>query len=199
MKASEKKREIILILGMQGAGKTTLLKELLRKSPIRRRIIVDTLGEHTSGVIASTPLALINAASKPEFTIRVRFKRAQEGFEWACKVANAAKRCLLIVDEIDMYSNAWEAPEAMEWLVRYGRHAAVGMICIARRPPDLWKTLRANANKIYVLRCSEKDDLKYLSNLIGKEAAEKLKTFKDLEYFCWDAKGGLVRGRTSFR
>lgn len=196
MKASEKKREIILILGMQGAGKTTLLKELMKKSPIKRRIIVDTLGEHSSGVIASTPLQLIEAASQATFTIRVRFRKAMEGFEWACKTAAAAKRCLLVVDEIDMYSNAWEAPESMEWLVRYGRHAAVGMICIARRPPDLWKTLRANANKIYILRCSERDDLKYLANLIGKEEAEALKSFKDLEYICWDAKGGLTRGRT---
>lgn len=184
-------------MGQQGAGKTTLLKELLRKSPIKRRITVDTLGEHDKGLIVTHPKQLIRAAKLPAFDIAVRFDNETDGFIWACRVARAAKECLLVVDEIDMYSNAHKAPASFSWLVRYGRHNAVHLICIARRPADLWKTLRANANNIYMLRIVDPDDAKYLGTFIGKDLAEHLKDLKDLEYYCWQ-RGDVSYGRTRF-
>lgn len=193
----EKKRDISIIMGQQGAGKTTLLKELLRKSGIRRRITVDTLGEHEGGAVVTTPPELVKAIDRKTFNAVVRFDDEQEGFVWACKAARAAKDCLLVVDEIDMYSNAFKAPKEMSWLVRYGRHNAVNMICIARRPADLWKTLRANANNIFMLRVVDPDDQKYLGSFIGRDLAESLKDLKDLEYICWQ-RGTVSRGRTKF-
>lgn len=172
----------------------------MRKHPLKRRIIVDTLGEHEDGVIVTTPLQLSNAVSddlKKSFNVIVRFEDEQKGFVWSCKAARAAKKCVLIVDEIDMYSNAYKAPKAMSWLVRYGRHNAVYMICIARRPADLWKTLRANANNIYMLRIVDPDDQKYLGSFISQELAIKLKDLKDLEYVCWQ-RGKVSHGRTHF-
>lgn len=199
----EKKRDISIIMGQQGAGKTTLLKELLRKSPLKRRIIVDSLDEFSCGVEISTPQQLKQMVDRgffkkeKTFNVVFRFKDEKVGFVLACDLATSAKNCLLVVDEVDMYSNAYKAPPEFSWLVRYGRHNAVNMICIARRPADLWKTLRANANNIYMLRVVDPDDQKYLGSFIGRDLAESLKDLKDLEYICWK-RGKVKRGKTHF-
>lgn len=169
----------------------------MRKHPSKRRIIVDTLGEHEDGVIVTTPSQLVEAVDKKRFSVIVRFEDEQKGFIWSCKAARAAKDCILIVDEIDMYSNAFKAPPEMSWLVRYGRHNAVHMICIARRPADIWKTLRANTNNFYMLRVVDPDDQKYLGTFISQELALKLKDLKDLEYVCWQ-RGKVYHGRTHY-
>lgn len=203
MKASEKKRKITIIMGQQGAGKSTLLKELLRKDGSKRRIVVDALGEFEDGVVVSTPSELAKAVSKARFNVIIRFDPRKgfkpiDGFIWGCKAATAAKRCSLVVDEVDMYSDAWDAPDEFSWLVQYGRHHAVTMYCIARRPKDLWKSLRANANEIYMLRMIDPDDQKYLAAFIGKGPAAKLKDLKTLHYVCYHGDGRITSGRTSF-
>lgn len=192
-------------MGQQGAGKSTLLKELLRKDPSRhRRIIVDALGEFEDGVVVSTPAELARAVKKARFNVVVRFDPRKglkpiDGFIWACKAAIAAKRCSLVVDEVDMYSDASDAPEDFSWLVQYGRHHAVNLFCVARRPKDIWKSLRANANEIYMLRTIDPDDQKYLAAFIDRKLAAELRDLKTLHYVCYHGDGRITRGRTSFR
>ena len=187
-----------VILGQRGSGKSTLLKELLRKKASKRIIVIDTLGEHGEArKVIRTPQELVKALMAKEFNIAVQFDDELDGFMWACRAAYAAQDCVLVVEEVDFYIKAGSAPTPFSLLVRYGRHKGVEMICIARRPPDLWRNLTANADNIYSLRTIEPRDIRYLSDFIGTDAAFQLKGLKDLEYVCY-SRGKVTRGKTQF-
>jgi len=194
----KKKAEISVILGVRGAGKSTLLRELLKKKSSKRVIVIDTLGEHSKGrKVVTSPVELVKAVKAKRFNIAVKFDDADIGFDWACRVAYAAENLVLVVEEVDWYVKAGYAPVPFGKLVRYGRHKSVEMICIARRPPDMWRNLTANADNLFMLRTTEPRDLKYIEEFIGKESSLQLKTLKDLEYLCYKM-GVVSRGRTKF-
>lgn len=190
----KKTAEITVILGKRGSGKSTLARDLLRAAP-ERVIIVDTLGEHGKGrTIVRSVAELFAAIKRRAFNVAVQFENAEEGFTWACRVAYAAGGLTLFIDEIDFYIKANYAPEPFSMLVRYGRHKSVEMICIARRPPDLWRNLTANADGIYCFRTIEPRDLKYLGEFIPG-AAVSLPALKPFHYVCYyngEIAGGKV-------
>lgn len=193
----KKTAEISIILGKRGCGKSTLAKELLRKTPFNRVIVVDTLGEHAKGrkVVRTVP-ELLAAVRGKQFNLAVQFTDAQDGFVWACKAAYAAQDLMLFCEEVDFYIKANYAPEAFSVLVRYGRHKGVAMMCISRRPPDLWRNLTANADSLYIFQTTEPRDIRYLSEFMGGEA-ERLKGLGKLEYLCY-RNGETTNGRTRF-
>lgn len=193
-----KRAPITCILGKRGSGKSTLLKELVKKGGYKRVIVVDTLGEHGEGRrIVRTPTGLIGAVKTKAFNVAVQFVKATEGFRWACDVAYAVGDLALVVEEADFYITAWRAPECFEKLVRYGRHRGVEMICVSRRPPDLWRNLTANADYLCVFRTTEPRDIRYLQEFMG-EAALRLKVIKEFEYLRWH-NGEVSHEKTAHR
>lgn len=175
-----------------------MLKEVLRQRASKRVLVIDTLGEHGKGrQVIKTPGALVKAVMQRTFDIAVQFEDALDGFSWACRAAYAAEDLILVCEEVDYYIKANYAPPPFSLLVRYGRHKGVEMVCVSRRPPDMWRNLTANANNIIAFRTVEPRDVRYLAEFIGEKTAARLRELKTLEYIRW-SDGEVSRGRTSF-
>lgn len=156
------------------------------------------MAEHGGGRrVVRTPLELVSAVKARTFNLAVQFSDELEGFDWACRTAYAAGDLMFVVDEVDFYIKAGFAPKPFSKLVRYGRHKGVAMMCISRRPPDLWRNLTANTDNIYSFFMHEPRDLKYLADFMGDENAQKLKTLGKLEYMHY-RNGEVRRGKTRF-
>jgi len=154
-------------------------------------MIIDTLGEYGTGrKVVTSPSELIFELKKTRFDVAVQFPDAIDGFDWACRAAYAVGNMLLLVEEADFYIKAGSAPQCFSLLVRYGRHRGVEMICISRRPPDLWRNLTANSDQLYCFRSHEPRDIKYLSAYMGK-AAEMLPHLKPFHYLQYD--NGIIK------
>ena len=190
--------EISVIIGKRGSGKSTLLKELLRKKPATRVLVVDTLGEHGKGrTVIRTPLDLLAEIEKGCFNIALQLDDPEKAYHYACKAAWAYRDMVLVCEEVSWYIKAGHAPKPFQTLVRFGRHRGVEMFCISRRPQELWRELTANCDNIYSFFTIEPRDIKYLADFMGEMNAEKLKELKKLEYIHYK-NGEVRRGKTRF-
>lgn len=191
------KAAISVIFGARGYGKSTRAREIVRGK--KRLIVVDTLGEHGAGrKKIKTPSELVAAVKADSFNLALQFDDAHFGFDWACRVARAVRNATLMVDEVDNYVTAGGAPPPFDWLVRYGRHNGVELVCIARRPPDVWRNLTANADYIYAFYTIEPNDVRYFEKYIGQSSARGLRDLKPYNYLCYNAleRGAITYGKT---
>ena len=162
-------------------------------------IVVDTLGEYAARgrTVVKTPLELIQAVKRRSFDVAVQFDDEGAGFDWACRVAYEVGNLTLVCEEVDFYITAAHAPRPFSRLVRYGRHRGVAMVCISRRPPDLWRNLTAQADRIFCFRTIEPRDIKYLSEFMGTDTAARLRDLKPLHFICYH-NGEVTHGRVRF-
>lgn len=159
----------------------------------RRIVVIDTLGEYkVKGAKVFTEAApLIEHIKKNRsfFVIAQFRKEAKRKFNRVCHAVELVKNILFIVEEVDYYISANYAPSGFDSLVRYGRHADVEMICVARRPQNMWRDLTANADFMYSCKVTEPRDVDYLSQCeyIGKKGAQIISKLKRYEYvICTD-------------
>lgn len=97
---------------------------------------------------------------------------------------------LLIIDEVDEFAPSWgfPSPHCAE-LIKRGRSKGIGLICNSRRPHNINKAIRNNADYVICFQIVEDDDLKYISRWINKPK-EQIKALPPYYYFLYDVEKG---------
>jgi hypothetical protein len=181
----ENQNNISTVLGMKGHGKTEKLKDLTvpevnilwtdffhefgkRNAPYGFRIVngLDDLHRHLLGGIfkpRSNFKFLYHPAERDpkddEFhlqaileMLKARFKKLKE-------------RTSIVIDEVDSYNHGNKSADAIEELVKRGRHFLIDQFYASRRPPEIPRLIKSQTNHFYVFKIIDELDLKFLKGI----------------------------------
>ena len=121
-----------------------------------------------------------------------------EAFEWANRCALAAGNCLVVWDEVDMFTDHGRLPPAAYRMVNAGRHSGLRVFACARRPYRLAPDLRANAGRIMAFRMEEPGDLAWMKAKMGR-AADQLAGLAEYHALDWTDSGLVKVKKSPFR
>lgn len=174
-----------LVFGTKGTGKTTLGRFLLLKNPLRRRLIIDPIGEHKGDLVVLSLRELINAC-EPDGrahnaqTIVLRRFHDDENYDWPMwEFCQKLRGWRVLVDEVDRFCKPQFMMKPMEDLFNGQRHYDVDLICCSRRPAKIHNDLTSLADTLWLFRMVGVTDLQYVRETAGKQVSEKVKFLKD--------------------
>lgn len=193
-----------VVLGQTGLGKTALLRALIRRAGRRawpRILIADPVGEFGAVAVAvrSVPeLAGYLERAGESWRVAYQGDDLDEAFPVLCEAAYRMGRCLLVVDEADL----WCSPAAIEpefahalkygrW--RPGRREGVIVLAAARRPSEVHRLLTSQARCVASFGTVEPVDLDYLRRAVSVEFAAALPDLPPLVCAWWDRRARVVR------
>lgn len=154
--------EVVLILGKRGSGKTTLAKKM--RAGYTRVITLDPLLQYGGTVVTSFDgfAEIFKNDPPPEkFDIVCRFQ-SDTDHDYMFRAVREIGNCMLVVEEAGIFIDPRSQMESFSWLVNYGRHREISMICISRRVPELSIQFRSQINRMITFRQTEPPDLKTL-------------------------------------
>lgn len=185
-----RENDITVIIGRKRSGKSTKAREILESRP--RRIIIDPMFEHTSGVIVRTCAEAIDYIRPRRFDSFGVVLRALDRSEVlkmiAFLVAGDPERpplpdTTLFVDEIDKLCSPNFMPEPLDHVVNYGRHFRISLIAVARRARSMHRDITANADRIFIGMTQEPADVDHLREFIGLTLAQRAKAIRQTGTF----------------
>jgi DNA helicase HerA-like ATPase len=157
------KNRITLILGQTGSGKTTLAKKLTETEP--RLLILDhTNLEYRNGMILKSLSDLTDYTKKKspkQFRLILRFSDDDEvsaALDYAWELGDVT----VLAEEVDTICSPYQIDEALEKIIKYGRHKNIRVVAVSRRPAEVNRLLSAMAGEIISFRQTEAVDLEYL-------------------------------------
>lgn len=115
-----------------------------------------------------------------------------EEFERVAQAVHACRDMVFVVEEVDLYTNPHFLPFAFERLISVGRHRDIALFVTSRRPASVHPLIRSQANQIVTFRQIEPRDLKWLAEVMGEEAAEKVRTLPRFVPFRWRDDGTVI-------
>lgn len=173
--------KISVVLGMKGSGKSSYLKAETRK--IERLLIWDYLREYEDGRVVYSleeliPLLAKSYGSKFRLIFRPSGGDIAEVFDRFSRAAYCMKEMTLVLEEVDKISDPSFMSEGFQELINYGRHKKIDIIAASRRAHCVPRDLTANADVIVSFFQQEPRDVKYISDFMGADAAERVRTLK---------------------
>jgi len=123
-----------------------------------------------------------------------RNQNEDEVYEEAFGVCRNFRNYLLIVDEVDEHAPTWGFKSgSFRELVKRGRPLYhVGLISNSRRPHEINKAIRNNADFVVCFQIVEDDDLKYMSKWIDTPK-QQIKRLKPYYSYIYDVKKGTTK------
>lgn len=101
--------------------------------------------------------------------------------------AYVAGNCWLVLEEIStLFNVGGKIDGPYRDAVLIGRHQRVSIMAIAQRAVNIPITLRSQASRFISFRQQESADIDTLSDIIGKENAQRCKSFPDLHCMDWE-------------
>lgn len=165
--------QITMIYGMTQSGKSTYANELVKASGIDRVVWLDPNGGDASDLRGLRDFLIAGDR-------RIVVGGSQETLLTAlCMCAGYSTKedpIFVVCDEAFFYLNK-RTIEA-DKIVNTGRHAGLGMVLITQRPNAVAPQYRSQAVKFVYFRLIDRIDVDEASKVLGKEQAEKLRSFK---------------------
>ncbi len=178
-----RENESIVIIGRKGCGKSTRAREIALSRP--RRIYIDSMHEHTDGVIVRSYSALveyIRPRVHANYAVILRTMTEDDIYATLALATGTGdpERPSLpgvtyIIDEADNYCAPGSLPEPIRKIVNYGRHFQVSTIFVARRAKRLHIDVRANADRYIIGQTFEPGDVDGIAEFIGAELAQRVR------------------------
>ncbi len=187
---------IRVIIGRRRHGKSTLLMLILRQRT--RPAIVVSFDKHIKKKFPAdrrftSPRALLHyiiANNGVDINKPLLISIMEEDdFTAVCKIAIAHKDLLLLVDEADMFDSPSRPHPEMKKLVHFGAHEYGGegdLVVIARRPQDLSRAVRSQADEFYMFRMTDALELDYIEKNINAGIVDRIRALRKFEYLYWD-------------
>lgn len=173
---------ITTVLGMRGHGKSTWLKQQFFSYP--RLILYDTLAEHLLADRAfnfQELFGFIKANHDKFYHLNYIPVNPEQEFEKFCNFVYELQNICMIVEEIDMFSSSAMVGKYLAYIIRYGRHRDIDLICTTRRPADVSRLITSQTEKFIIFRIIEPRDIVFIKMITGCDIDySKLNKF---EYF----------------
>jgi hypothetical protein len=170
VKRKPRQNLVISVFGKKGEGKSFLVQEIIED--FRRVVILDTMGEYgkEEQSLEEAISGLISLKDKRRFRYPVRLVDDEDALK-VLRVVYEMEDVLIVVEETSFYTNPNYLPDELKRLVRYGRHKRISQIYVSRRPAEIHRDLTAQSDLIVSFRQHEPADIKYLSAVMGPQAA----------------------------
>lgn len=196
---------VIAVLGARGSGKSGWVKQLLEDDAPTRLIVWDPMREYNHLQLATSSLAeLFDAMKAPAWQIAYQPNpaRLELEFDLVCRAVKAARRCVLVAEELAFVTKPQKAPPAWRELCLMGRHethAEATLIGISQRPASIDKDFLSCCDVIHCGRLANAPDARAVAPYIGCDWRD-LTQLPDLAWIERRAgQGGPTRGALSFR
>lgn len=193
------------VFGSSGTGKTAWVRQQLAKLKPARLMLWDPLGDYVQfGQAVDTLQQLVRLVDAPSFAVRFvpalgDPKRLAAEFAGFCRVAWAAERCTVVVEELSRVTTPSQAPPAWSQITTAGRHRGLHVIGVSQFPAQVDKAFVGNATLIHS---------GHLANIRHRQAVaveidaspDDLRDLADLEWIEWTrGTRGTKRGRLAFK
>lgn len=181
--------DFAIVVGMKAKGKTTLTKFYIKQ--LKRVLVLDPtwqLGD--LGFVVHLPSQIIAAFQRFNKVVFQPKEAKDEYYVAFWAAARKFSNYTLVVDEIDeqLGSKHVICTDAKTVVVS-GRAQGIGLIGNTRRPHDINKAIRSNADHVVCFQMQEEDDLKYMAKWIGKSQAE-IKSLAPYHSFYYNTRTG---------
>jgi len=183
------RRDFIIVVGNQGAGKSVWSKGF---SAARSRLLVyDPMASYAVDFTTDPETYLQPIADGKLKTFRFGTYLPDE-LPLFGMASYAAGDCLLIFEECGfLFSRGTTLDPWLARLVYMGRHRSVSLLLVAQRAASIPIAVRSQASRIVTFRQTEPEDVKAITERIGKQYREELPQLPDLA--CLDWEGGGVK------
>lgn len=170
---------ITCVFGKRNHGKTTYIKNYIKGH--KRVLVYDFMGEFVRGykIIYSYMELIEYIKEHKKFKISLRVNQTE--FEKINKIVFEIGHITYVIDEADQIMSPHKIPEFLSYIVRYGSHREILLLCTSRRPSCVSRELTACADMIVVFRITEFLDLKYLNEYIDFQYISGLQKYQYLE------------------
>ena len=183
--------DIVTILGKRGSGKSTLAWELAKLYP--RLVVFDILGEHDEGNFDYVVHGfhefgetIVKTENKKDFKILYRFDiesgAHDEEFNHALRVLYYRANVAILIEEVWNFCSKAYLPHWLKQAYLTGRHRGLAVLVTTQRPASLHKDILAQTNHFFSGTMFESNDVRYLSEFLGKDAAESLRTLPQYKF-----------------
>lgn len=177
-------------MGRSGCGKSYLCRNLQLMWP--RRVIIDTLGEYNderekfnSFKAISDRLIVASRENHDEFTLVYQFnpenENADDLFNELIRILYYFGNILIVIEEVQLYSNPHFLPHWLRNTLLTGRHRNVGLIFTSQRPGEVNKTIVSQCRHLFCGNLIDKNDINYVSAFLNK-SSNKLINLKDRKF-----------------
>lgn len=170
---------ILFVCGRKGSGKSTLVHAIAMEH--ERVFVLDTLGsegepdfEVVNGLDACVD-AITDAANRETFRISLRSASTDELLS-LLPIIETVPKSVLVIDETSFYCSPSFLPDELSSVLRYGRHAELSQIYVARRPSEIHREITAAADVVVTFQHHEPRDLAYFKAFAGERFAETVRT-----------------------
>jgi len=139
------KPSLRLYCGATGSGKGVSLREYMRGLRPARLLVWDPLGEYGDLVTATTSNLGDVARQAKGKAFKVAYypgpdaRTYDEKFAIICRIAFAAGRLVMLVEELADVTSPTHAPMAWRQCTKKGRHAGLQIVAATQRPADIDK------------------------------------------------------------
>lgn len=186
-KGNAQQAQFVAIIGATGCGKSTELKKRLGVKKRPRTIIwspkeaLDNYAGYFPGsAVVSTvsqALQIVQAAGKTGgfhivFVPTLNQKKDTAMFDVVCKIALAAGRLTLVVEELHSVTEASRAPDGWRKINFMGRGFGVHVFGLSQRPASVDKAFMGSLSFIHVGRLPHPPDQKAVAEIIGIDRSE---------------------------
>lgn len=192
-----KNTDVLYICGKRGCGKSYLSDKLALS--FNRFVLYDfaTFQHGNLGKVVNTPLELDKELSsgtkiiiiQPKGYSKIKFDKSNL-FDEYNEIILKHGNLMYAVEELGEYTNGYTNPPVFDSIVRTGRNFGIGLMCINLRPKRISTNLIALIDHWFIFNIDYQDDIDFLSDYIGDERAEKLKTLPK-RYFYYKNEMGV--------
>ena len=187
-------------MGRRGCGKSTLAKKIQDAFP--RQIIIDTLHEYEEGEIFyefnefADRIGELAKTNSDQYKLVLQLAHDDElaidTFEQCIRLAHELGNCLIIIEEVQLFSSHHKLPSQLKNVLLVGRHQNIGLMFTSQRAGEVHKTILSQCGHIFVGQMHEKNDVSYLKSFFG-ESAEQLPNLPVHEFIYFQSTGLITR------
>lgn len=179
---------ILFIAGRKGSGKSTLVHAIAMEHD--RVFVLDTMGsegepdfEVVNGLDACVD-AITNAAERDTFRLSLRAASTDDLLS-LLPIIETVPKSLLVIDETSYYCSPSFLPDELSSVLRYGRHAELSQVYVARRPSEIHREVTAAADVVITFQHHEPRDLAYFRAFGGERFAEEVRRLPRFKVAVW--------------
>jgi hypothetical protein len=190
-----------VIFGIRGGGKTVKLRRLLLDC--NRSLTINTLNRDgfTNGVVFNN-IPDLKKFWKTVYRRKFRLIYSPDHGDLdrtcievgeICKLVMACGHMTFAIEEMNVLFEDLRTPSEFNQIVFAGRDPGIELIGVAQQPVGFGAAMRSMTKEAFIFHTHEDSHLAVFRKLVGKEAAERIRTLSNYEYLHWSLADGAEK------